>query len=188
MLPKYDIVVSALDDQEAKFAIDSTLIDAGKKVIFTGVFYNAIAGFAIVSEKKLGCFRCISTVIDEMARTGTIPDFAALVPKDVDYSCGLPSFPGGSINTHTVAMLTARVAVDILLQKREVDGRGYPYNFYLVGNQSLELNGDAFFEGYMDMKKYVLPGIEGCGICDEKTILNADEEDLYKSTLRKLIE
>ena len=187
MLPKYDIVVSALDDQEAKSTIDSTLIAAGKKVIFAGVFYNAIAGFALVSEKKLGCFRCLSTVMDEMARTGKIPDFAALVPKDVDYSCGLPSFPGGSINTHTVALLTARLAIDILLQKRELDERGYPYNFYLIGNQRLELNRNTFFEGYMDMKKYVLPGIEGCEICDGKIILNTDEEDLYKSTLRKLL-
>lgn len=185
ILPKYDIVISALDDQEAKFAVDSTLIAEGKKVIFSGVFYNAIAGFALISEKKLGCFRCISTIIDEMARKGKIPDFSALVPKDIDYSCGLPSFPGNSINSHTVALLTARLVVDILLQRREVDGRGYPYNFYLVGNQRLELNKETFFAGYMDVKKYVLPGIVGCEICDDEQV-NEDDEDLYKLTLRKL--
>lgn len=187
LLPKCDIVVSTIDDQEAKMALDSTLIPRGKKVIYAGVFYNAVSGFVLVSENRLACFRCLSTFMDSMAEKKEIPDFAALVPEDVEYKCGLPTFPGGSINTHSVALLAARVAVDTLLQKRELDSNGYPYNFFLLGNQVFELNGKNFFNGYMDLKKYVLPGIKGCDICDEPQSLSGEEEELYKSVVGKLI-
>ena len=40
-----------------------------------------------------------------------------MVPNDTEYNCGLPTFPGG-INTHTVSLLTARIAIDTLLGKR----------------------------------------------------------------------
>ncbi|MCL6479091.1 MAG: ThiF family adenylyltransferase [Peptococcaceae bacterium] len=187
LIPKCDIVVSTMDDQEAKMALDSIVVPKGKKVIYAGVFYNAVAGFVLVSEKKLGCFRCLSNHMDFMSEKKEIPDFAALVPEDVEYNCGLPTFPGGSINTHTVALLAARVTVDTLLQKRELNPNGYPYNFYLLGNEVFKLNGKNFFNGYMDLKKYVLPGIEGCNICDEPVLLSGEEEELYNSIMGKLI-
>ena len=115
-----DLVISTIDDQEAKYAIDSTLVPHGKKVIYSGAFYNSVAGFVLVSDKKMGCFKCISQHMDYMAEKGEIPDFSAMVPNDTEYNCGLPTFPGGSINTHTVSLLTARIAIDTLLGKREL--------------------------------------------------------------------
>lgn len=128
---------------------------SGKKILYSGAFYNSIAGFVLVSDKKMGCFRCISQLMDLMAEREEIPDFSAMVPKDMPYNCGLPTFPGGSINTHTVSLLTARIAVDTLLGKREVDSNGQPYNLYFIGNERIPVGEKQFFNGYMDIKKFL---------------------------------
>lgn len=180
-----DLVISTIDDQEAKYAIDSTLIAANKKVIFAGVFYNAVAGFILISEKKLSCFRCQSIQIDRMVELDEVPDFSRLIPPDFNYGCGLPTFPGGSIKTHMISLLTAQIAVNTLLNKREVDDRGYPYNFYLLGNEKITLKDSTFFNGFMDIKKYVLPGITGCDICDNPLELTLDEKNQYREVLEK---
>lgn len=177
-LQSYDIIVSTIDDVEARYAINSTLIPINKKVIFAGVFYNAVAGFVLISEKKISCFECQARRIDKMAADEEIPDFAKLLPEEMNYGCGRPTFPGGSIKTHTVALLTAKIAVDTLLQTREFDSNGYPYNFYLIGNEKM-VNGTEFFKGYMDVKKYILPGIKGCEVCDQHINLTSDEENKY---------
>jgi hypothetical protein len=175
-----------MDDQEAKYAIDSTLVPLGKKVLYSGAFYNSVAGFVLVSDKKMGCFRCISQLMDYKAKQKEIPDFSAMVPKDIEYNCGLPTFPGGSINTHTVSLLTARIAIDILLGKREVDNVGQPYNLYLVGNEKISLGDKQFFEGFMDIKRFALPGIEGCEICDQEIVLSEEENNQYNTIMEKL--
>lgn len=181
-----DLVISTLDDQEAKHAIDSTLIPYGKKVLYSGAFYNSVAGFVLVSDKKMGCFKCISQLMDYKAEQKEIPNFSAMVPEDTEYNCGLPTFPGGSVNTHTVSLLTARIAIDILLGKREVDNVGQPYNLYLVGNEKISLGDKQFFEGYMDIKRFALPGIEGCEICDQEIILSEEEVNRYNTIMEKL--
>lgn len=181
-----DLVISTIDDQEAKYAIDSTLVPHGKKVIYSGAFYNSVAGFVLVSDKKMGCFKCISQHMDYMAEKGEIPDFSAMVPNDTEYNCGLPTFPGGSINTHTVSLLTARIAIDTLLGKREVNNNGQPYNLYLVGNEKISLGVKQFFEGYMDIKRFALPGMEGCEICDQEIVLSEEENEQYNSIMEKL--
>lgn len=180
-----DLVISTMDDQEAKYAIDSTLVPLGKKVLYSGAFYNSVAGYILVSDKKMGCFKCISQLMDYMADEEEIPDFSAMVPEDTQYNCGLPTFPGGSINTHTVSLLTARIAIDILLGKREVNDNGQPYNLYLIGNEKMSLGNKQFFNGYMDIKRYTLPGIEGCEICDQEVVLSEKENDQYDSIMEK---
>ena len=181
-----DLVISTMDNQEAKYAIDSTLVPYGKKVIFAGAFYNSVAGFVLVSDKKMGCFKCISQHLDYMAEKGEIPDFSDMVPQHTEYNCGIPTFPGGSINTHTISLLTARVAIDTLLGRREVNEKGEPFNLYLVGNEKIIIGNEFFFEGYMDVKKFVLPGVEGCEICDREIILSEEEKNLYNSIMEKL--
>lgn len=180
-----DLVVSTIDDPDAKFALDSVLIPEGKKVVYSGVFYNAVSGFVLVSEKRIACFKCLSLRIDSMVDSLQIPDFGALLPEDVDYRCGLPTFPGGSINTHSVALLAARVTIDILLKKREM-ANGYPFNFYLLGNEKTTLQDKPFFNGYMDLKRYTLPGIENCEICDRPKALTEEEENYIQKKLEKI--
>lgn len=124
--------------------------------------------------------------MDYKAKQKEIPDFSAMVPKDIEYNCGLPTFPGGSINTHTVSLLTARIAIDILLGKREVDNVGQPYNLYLVGNEKISLGDKQFFEGFMDIKRFALPGIEGCEICDQEIVLSEEENNQYNTIMEKL--
>lgn len=124
--------------------------------------------------------------MDYMAEKGEIPDFSAMVPNDTEYNCGLPTFPGGSINTHTVSLLTARIAIDTLLGKREVNNNGQPYNLYLVGNEKISLGVKQFFEGYMDIKRFALPGMEGCEICDQEIVLSEEENEQYNSIMEKL--
>jgi len=181
-----DLVISTIDDQEAKYVLDSTLVPRGKKVLYSGAFYNSVAGYVLISDKKMGCFKCISQLLDFKAEQKEIPDFSAMVPRDIEYNCGLPTFPGGSINTHTVSLLTARIAIDTLLGKREVDNDGQPYNLYLVGNEKILLGDKQFFEGYMDIKRLVLPGIKGCEICDQEIILSEEENNQYNSIMVKL--
>ena len=51
-----DLVISTIDDQEAKYVLDSTLVPRGKKVLYSGAFYNSVAGYVLISDKKMGCF------------------------------------------------------------------------------------------------------------------------------------
>lgn len=181
-----DLVISTIDDQEAKYAIDSTLIPYVKKVLYSGAFYNSVAGFVMVSDKRMGCFKCISQILDYMADNEEIPDFSEMVPKDIEYNCGLPTFPGGSVNTHTISLLTTKIATDLLLGRRETDSNNQPYNLYLIGNEEMSLGDKQFFKGYMDIKKYILPGVEGCEICDQEIILSEAESKQYYSIMEKL--
>jgi molybdopterin/thiamine biosynthesis adenylyltransferase len=181
-----DLVISTMDNQEAKYAIDSTLIPFGKKILFAGAYYNSVAGFVLVSDKKMGCFKCITQHMDNMADSGVIPDFSKMVPAETEYNCGLPTFPGGSINTHTVSLLTARIALDILLGKREINDDGYPYNLHLIGNEKIALGDKKFFQGFMDIKKFTLPGREGCEICDQEVVLSEEENNQYNTIMEKL--
>ncbi|MEW6624834.1 MAG: hypothetical protein AB1420_17200 [Bacillota bacterium] len=48
-----DLVISTIDDQEAKHAIDSTLVPYGKKVLYSGAFYNSVAGFVQGTVRSL---------------------------------------------------------------------------------------------------------------------------------------
>lgn len=185
-LLKCDLIISTIDEQEAKYAIDSTLVPEGKKVIYAGAFYNSVAGFVMVSDKSMGCFKCISKRMDYMAEQGNIPDFSALVPQNIEYNCGIPTFPGGSINTHTISIFAARIALDTILGMRQSDTRGYPYNLYLIGNESLKVGQDQFFKGFMDVKRFVIPGIEGCEVCDKEPIFTGEEEELYKNIMESI--
>ena len=175
-----DLIISTIDNQEAKYAIDSTLIPAGKKVVYAGVFYNSVASYVIISDKKMTCFQCASNHMDMMAENKEIPDFSTMVPEDEKYTCGMPTFPGGSINTHTSALFTSKIVLNTLLGKRELDGRGYPFNMFLIGNERLYIEENLFFDGYMDVKKYVLPGNTGCPVCDSDIELDEVEESRYK--------
>ena len=184
-LQSCDLIISTIDEEEAKYAINSSLIPNNNKVIFSGVFYNAVAGFISVCEKKMACFKCQSILIDKMAEARDIPDFSSLLPQGIEYGCGRPTFPGGSIKTHSVAILTAEIALNTLLKEREVDPEGYPYNFYLIGNQKM-IGNDEFFNGFMDVKRYVLPGIENCNICDQQITLTLDEGVRYDEIMEDL--
>ncbi|GAA0752053.1 ThiF family adenylyltransferase [Clostridium sartagoforme] len=181
-----DLIISTIDDQEAKYAIDSTLIPRGKKVIYSGAFYNSIAGFVLVSDKKMACFKCLSQIMDYMADNKEIPNFSALVPENTEYDCGIPTFPGGSINTHTISILAARISIETLLGRREINEQGYPYNLYIIGNEKMYVEKKLFFQGYMDIKRYALPGIETCKVCDEEIALTEEETEKYNEIMKRL--
>lgn len=181
-----DLVVSTLDNQEAKYAIDSTLISDGKKVVYAGVFYNSIASYVIVSDRRMACFQCASNHMDIMAEKKEIPDFSAMVPKHETITCGMPTFPGGSINTHTAALFTSRIVLNTLLGKREMDESGYPYNMFLIGLEKVLIDEEVFFEGYMDVKKYILSGNSGCPICDNVAQMNEIEDGKFNVIMEQM--
>lgn len=185
-LLKYDLVISTIDEEDARYSIDSLLMFEGEKAVFAGVFYNAVSGYVIVSDKKIACLSCISRRIDFLAQNKEIPDFEAIVPKDLKYNCGMPTFPGGSVNTHVIAILASRISLDILLGEREVNENGYPFNFYLLGNETFIQGEKRYFNGFMDLRRYVLPGIENCFICGRNPELSDIELEKYTRVMEKI--
>lgn len=181
-LKDYDLIICTIDKDNAKFGLNSLLTKQRKKILYVNAFYDSIAGFAYLSDKRQACYSCFSSFLDDMVAKKEMPDFAALAEDNSNYGCGEPTIPGGSIDTHTIALLGARVALDYLLDEREMDDNNYPYNFFLVGNKQLKLGEELFFNGMLDIKKYVVGFYRDCYVCgnNKASELNEEAKELTK--------
>lgn len=188
-LAEYDLIISSVDNEECKNVLNNYLIPKRKKIIHVNTFYNSIAGFAFISEKSQTCYKCFSEYLDIMVKNSEIPDFASMMPLNDEYNCGQATMPGGSINTHFIAMLGAKITIMSLLEEEDFNNEGYKYNFHLFANEKVEQKGTLFFENGLTLKKFVIPSISECHICNKsKSSMNSEDLENYSKIIEDLRE
>lgn len=162
-----DLIISTVDEHPARRVINSYLVPQGKRILFTGVYYRSVAGYAMIAEKEIACLECLDRRIDYYIQNKEIPDFPGMVPKELWEQCSAPTFPGGSVRVHLISLMTARIALDLLQNRRVRDNQNRPYNYFLLNMEPLHIDQRLFSEGFMDCKKYFVQGINQCRICGE---------------------
>ncbi len=162
-----DLIISTIDEHPARRVVNSYLVPPGKKILYTGVYFRSVAGYAMIAEKEIACLECLDRRIDYLIQNKEIPDFPGMVPKGLWEQCSAPSFPGGSVKVHLISLMAARIALDLLQDRRQKDNQERPYNYFLLNMEPLHIDQKVFSEGFMDCKKYFVQGIKQCGKCGE---------------------
>lgn len=162
-----DLIISTIDEHPARRVVNSYLVPQGKKILYAGVYYRSVAGYAMIAEKEIACLECLDRRIDYCIQNKEIPDFPRMVPEELWEQCSAPSFPGGSVKVHLISLMTARIALDLLQNCRLKGKQNNPYNYFLLNMEPLYIDQRLFSEGFMDCKKYFVKGINQCRICGE---------------------
>lgn len=166
-LMECDLLISTVDEHPARRVLNSYFVTAGKKVIYSGVFYRGVAGYAMIADKNIACLECLDLRVASKIDRKEIPDFPKMVPSIMWEQCSAPTFPGGSIKVHSISLMAAMLSIDVLLSREQKDCEGVPYNYYLLVLDKIKIGSQDFSEGFYDGKKFFFQGIKKCECCGE---------------------
>ena len=160
-----DLIISSIDDVNAKYILDGLAIEHNKTVIFVNSFYNANAGIVLISNKHMACLDCLTDEIERMK--DDLPDFNKEMNEN--YKCWQNNYIASANYNSNIVNYAVKVILEFLNGKIRRDKNGYIYNCYFVGNKDMKtVKGEDFFYDDLMVKKYIISGNKRCCVCGDE--------------------
>lgn len=143
VVAKADLVLCCADTQEVRLFVNAVAVEAKRPCVTASVFRRGFGGevYAYVPGSS-GCFDCMSRVANEQG--WNIQDSAELLPMEQQaiYGLNLRDFKasGLSMDIQTIALIQARMALDILLSKSGRQFEPLPANWIVFYNRPIHNN------------------------------------------------
>lgn len=139
-LDKFDILVSGVDGEAAKFAINQACLEHGLIAVYAGVYERGEGGDVVIIHPYDGpCYACWANKLREGFVTPA-PDGsdAALDYGQVRPDGTLDAEPGLWLDVVRVANTQANMVLNVLLKGTKAE-RDFPANTVILANQALEI-------------------------------------------------
>lgn len=181
-----DLVLVATGDRESAGLVNRLSLDVGVETIYASVLVGARGGEVFrVTPFRTSCFQCIQRYKAGDARWDAVADYdramSPVVPRD---GCGAVFMPGTGIDTETVALAQARLALQTLV--RNTPGSTYKdeiCDYLLIGNARGEPFDDTFHVIKDDSYRHRLKDCEQCA--DPKEPLGDEDKRLLGRVLEE---
>jgi len=143
VLREADLILCCADRTDVRSYVNSVAVQTGKPCVTASVFRQGFGGevYAYVPATS-GCFDCMTRTADEQgwnmeAGIDPTPEEQATV-----YGLNLPNFKasGLSMDIQTVAIVQARIALDVLLSHSERRVAPIPGNWVIIYNRPVPNN------------------------------------------------
>jgi molybdopterin/thiamine biosynthesis adenylyltransferase len=158
-----DLVVAAVDNEQAKQAINRLCWDKGVPAVYAAAYNRAFGGDVFCAHPPDGaCYTCLSSVIAELfspppaATQDFSPGYA-----DPSRMADLIAQPGLTMDVGVIAMLAARVALETLLRGYDNVPEPLPDAWLLFGNRP-----EWIFKEPLSRHFVAVPRRDDCPICN----------------------
>lgn len=136
-MEKSDIILVATGDRESAGLVNRLSLDVGVETVYASVLGGARGGEVFrVTPFVTSCFQCLQRYKAGDARWDAVAEYdrerAPVAPRD---GCGAVFMPGTGIDTETVALAQARLALQTLLRTTaDPSYRDEICDYLLIGN------------------------------------------------------
>ena len=149
-----------VDNDKARYAINEMIVEAGVPAFFAGVFDGGVGGEVIRVLPGDPCYACVASMLNRSPRFDQDRDesFDYTNPDQDQYR----STAALNIDIAQIALVHARVALNTLMEKHEIEG-GSPMegNYVLFGNrQSAPL-----FPSMLHCETWQVQKADDCMVC-----------------------
>lgn len=157
-----DLVLCCVDKQEARLFVNAVAAEMQRPCVTASVFRLGFGGEAYAYIPSVsGCFECMLRVAAAQGWNMEGPVELLPVEKDAIYGLNLKDFraSGLSIDIHAIAIVQARLALDILLAGAERRFDRPPANWVIFYNRRVRGIADS---GFLKSKNFNVKPQRGC--------------------------
>jgi len=160
------LILCGLDDHHARLELNTRAALARAPMALGMVYRGGVGGMSFLYQPRAGgCFSCVDSFAQArgllFSTLGTEP---TLRGEEEIYGLSLPRFvknPGLGISIGFVALIVARLALDVLVEGSETTLRPMPSNLIVFAAQPDPMVGRKHF----DTTHFKILAQEGCTIC-----------------------
>lgn len=162
IISESDLIISTIDDTNANLILDNWCIEKNKTIIYVNSFFKAKSGIVMISNKNMACLDCITEEVEIIKNE--LPNFNDGIEEN--YKCGVNSYIGAANYNSFIVDFGVKIILQFLLGKLSVNEKGYIYNCYFIGNETMKTNSNnEFFTDEIILKRYCFPGNRKCCVC-----------------------
>ena len=150
-----------VDNDKARYAINEMIVEAGVPAFFAGVFDGGVGGEVIRVLPGDPCYACVASMLNRS------PRFEQNRDESFDYSNPdqdqYRSTAALNIDIAQIALVHARVALNTLMEKHEIEGVSpMEGNYVLFGNRPSE----PLFPTMLHFETWQIPHADDCMVCN----------------------
>lgn len=143
-----DLILCCVDTQHVRAFVNSVALDTRRPCVTASVFRRGFGGEAYAYIPGVsGCFDCMSRAAAEQGWNIDESIELLQVEKDAIYGLNLRDFKasGLSLDIQSIALIQARIALDILLRGSTLAPEPVPANWIILYNRPVPNNGSSGF-------------------------------------------